>query len=99
LPKAEGTTTSGSWEDMRSNDSCSDWATQPTATDSQSRGQRCLRPGRVTPTAHEGSGPAQLGSSAIREVEETIRAICKVEWNDGILFDGESVEGTRINAP
>ena len=36
------------------------------------------------------------GSSAIREVEETIRAICKVEGNDGIHFDGESVEGTRI---
>ena len=36
------------------------------------------------------------GSSAIREVEETIRAICKVEGNDGIFFDGESVEGTRI---
>jgi predicted nucleotidyltransferase component of viral defense system len=36
------------------------------------------------------------GSSAIREVEETIRVICKVEGNDGILFDGESVEGTRI---
>ena len=36
------------------------------------------------------------GSSAILEVEETIRTICKVEGNDGILFDGESVEGTRI---
>ncbi|MGA3372524.1 MAG: nucleotidyl transferase AbiEii/AbiGii toxin family protein [Terracidiphilus sp.] len=36
------------------------------------------------------------GSSAIREVEESIQAICKVEGNDGILFDGESVEGTRI---
>jgi predicted nucleotidyltransferase component of viral defense system len=36
------------------------------------------------------------GSSAIQDVEETIRAICKVEDNDGILFDGESVEGTRI---
>jgi len=36
------------------------------------------------------------GSSAIREVEETIRAICKIEGIDGILFDGESVEGTRI---
>jgi len=36
------------------------------------------------------------GSSAIREVEETIRGICKVEGDDGILFDGESVEGTRI---
>jgi len=36
------------------------------------------------------------GSSAIREVEETIQAICKVEGNDGILFDGEAVEGTRI---
>ena len=36
------------------------------------------------------------GSSAIQDVEETIRAICKVEDNDGILFDGESVEGARI---
>ena len=36
------------------------------------------------------------GSSAILEVEETIWAICKVEGNDGILSDGESVEGTRI---
>jgi predicted nucleotidyltransferase component of viral defense system len=36
------------------------------------------------------------GSSAIREVEETVRAIGKVEGNDGISFDGESVEGTRI---
>ena len=36
------------------------------------------------------------GSSAILEVEETIWAICKVEGNDGILFDGESVEGARI---
>jgi predicted nucleotidyltransferase component of viral defense system len=36
------------------------------------------------------------GSSAILEVEETIRAICKVEGDDGILFDGESVEGARI---
>jgi predicted nucleotidyltransferase component of viral defense system len=36
------------------------------------------------------------GSSAIREVEEAIRAICKVEGNYSILFGGESVEGTRI---
>jgi predicted nucleotidyltransferase component of viral defense system len=36
------------------------------------------------------------GSSAIREVEETIRAICIVEENDGILFESKSVEGTRI---
>jgi predicted nucleotidyltransferase component of viral defense system len=36
------------------------------------------------------------GSSAISDVEETIRAICKVEENDGIRFDDESVEGTRI---
>ncbi len=35
------------------------------------------------------------GSSAIREVEETIRSICKVEGIDGILFDGESVEGNE----
>lgn len=35
-------------------------------------------------------------SSAIHDVEDTIRAICKVEENDGILFDGESVEGARI---
>ena len=30
------------------------------------------------------------GSSAIREVETTIRAICMVGGNDGIFFDGES---------
>lgn len=36
------------------------------------------------------------GSSAIREVEETIRAICAVEENDGLLFDAQSVQGVRI---
>jgi len=36
------------------------------------------------------------GSSAIHEVEESIRTICRVETSDGILFDNESVEGTRI---
>jgi predicted nucleotidyltransferase component of viral defense system len=36
------------------------------------------------------------GSSAISEVEKTIRNICKVKENDGILFNDESVEGTRI---
>jgi hypothetical protein len=36
------------------------------------------------------------GSSDIHEVEEAIRTICRIEANDGILFDGESVEGTRI---
>lgn len=36
------------------------------------------------------------GSSAIGEVEETIRAICGLEENDGILFENKSVEGTRI---
>ena len=33
------------------------------------------------------------GSSAIGEVEETIRAICVLEENDGILFENKSVEG------
>jgi predicted nucleotidyltransferase component of viral defense system len=36
------------------------------------------------------------GSSAIGEVEETIRTICVLEENDGILFENKSVEGTRI---
>jgi len=36
------------------------------------------------------------GSSAIGEVEQTIRAICGVHEEDGILFDSESVESTRI---
>jgi predicted nucleotidyltransferase component of viral defense system len=36
------------------------------------------------------------GSSAIGEVEQTIRAICGVHEEDGIAFDSESVEGTRI---
>ncbi len=37
-----------------------------------------------------------LGSSAIAEVEETIRAICEVQQEDGIGFDSKSVEGTKI---
>jgi len=36
------------------------------------------------------------GSSAIGEVEETIRAICKIPEEDGIIFDSKSVEGTKI---
>lgn len=36
------------------------------------------------------------GSSAIGDVEETIRAICKIQENDGIVFDSKSVEGTKI---
>jgi predicted nucleotidyltransferase component of viral defense system len=35
-------------------------------------------------------------SSAIGEVETTIRAICEIQDDDGIVFDNESVEGTRI---
>jgi hypothetical protein len=36
------------------------------------------------------------GSSAVGEVEQTIREICGVHEEDGIAFDSESVEGTRI---
>jgi predicted nucleotidyltransferase component of viral defense system len=36
------------------------------------------------------------GSSAIGEVEETIRAICEIQAEDGIVFDKKSVEGTKI---
>jgi hypothetical protein len=36
------------------------------------------------------------GSSAIRDVETTIRAICGLLADDGILFDCESIEGERI---
>lgn len=36
------------------------------------------------------------GSSAISDVEATIRAICKVQDEDGILFDDKSVEATTI---
>lgn len=35
-------------------------------------------------------------SSAIGEVETTIRDICELQDDDGIVFDSESVEGTRI---
>jgi hypothetical protein len=40
-----------------------------------------------------GRGP----SSAIGEVEATISSICEIQNEDGIVFDSESVEGTRIN--
>jgi predicted nucleotidyltransferase component of viral defense system len=36
------------------------------------------------------------GSSAIEEVEKTIRAICEIQYEDGIAFDSASVEGTKI---
>ncbi len=36
------------------------------------------------------------GSSAIDEVEETIRAICEIQGEDGLVFDSASVEGTKI---
>jgi hypothetical protein len=35
-------------------------------------------------------------SSAIAEVETTIRAICEIQDEDGIMFQRESVEGARI---
>jgi hypothetical protein len=35
-------------------------------------------------------------SSAIGEVETTIRAICETQHEDGIVFDSESVESTKI---
>jgi len=36
------------------------------------------------------------GSSAIGDVEETIRSICEAQEEDGIVFDSKSVEGTKI---
>jgi hypothetical protein len=36
------------------------------------------------------------GSSAIGDVQETIRAICEIKEDDGIVFDSKSVEGTKI---
>jgi predicted nucleotidyltransferase component of viral defense system len=36
------------------------------------------------------------GSSAIEDVEQSVRAICEIEDDDGISFDGQSVEGVRI---
>ena len=36
------------------------------------------------------------GSSAIGEVEQTIRAICEIQEEDGLVFDSASVEGTKI---
>jgi Nucleotidyl transferase AbiEii toxin, Type IV TA system len=35
-------------------------------------------------------------SSSISEVEAMIQEICHIQQDDGIVFDGESVEGTRI---
>ena len=35
-------------------------------------------------------------SSNITEVEAMIREICNIQQDDGIVFAGESVEGTRI---
>jgi predicted nucleotidyltransferase component of viral defense system len=35
-------------------------------------------------------------SSAIGEVEGTIRAICEIQEGDGVVFNSESVQGTKI---
>jgi len=36
------------------------------------------------------------GSSAIADVEQTIRGICEIQEEDGLVFDSASVEGTKI---
>ena len=36
------------------------------------------------------------GSSAIGQVEQTIRAICEIQEKDGLVFDSASVEGAKI---
>jgi len=36
------------------------------------------------------------GSSAIGDVEQTIRGICEIQEEDGLVFDSASVEGTKI---
>ena len=36
------------------------------------------------------------GSSAIGDVEQTIRGICEIHEEDGLVFDSASVEGTKI---
>ncbi len=36
------------------------------------------------------------GSSAIADVEQVFRGICKIPEDDGIVFDSQSVEGTTI---
>jgi Nucleotidyl transferase AbiEii toxin, Type IV TA system len=36
------------------------------------------------------------GSSAIGDVEQTIRRICEIQEEDGLVFDSASVKGTRI---
>lgn len=36
------------------------------------------------------------GSSAIPDIETTVRAICEIQDDDGILFDDESIVGERI---
>ena len=36
------------------------------------------------------------GSSAIGDVEQTIRGICEIQEEDGLVFDRASVEGTKI---
>ena len=38
----------------------------------------------------------QGSSSAVGEVETTVRAICEIQDEDGLVFDSASVEGTKI---
>ena len=50
--------------------------------------------------SHQGSGSTRTGIilRTLTNVEATIQAICKIREGDGVVFDGESVKGTRIKA-
>jgi len=80
--RARARTTNACSVDTLLNASCIAWGGRHTGTNLLSKEPPSSRFGR-----------ARL----IVQVEETIRAICEIQEEDGIVFDHKSVEGTKIN--
>ncbi len=84
-------------EDTRSSASKMVWDAQPSCDKFVLKEQRCLRSDRRSPpTCIKDFDLLGKGSSAIGEVEETIRTICVLEENDGIL-SGEQTGPRNAN--
>ena len=90
-------TTNGCLADTPLNASCIASASRHIGTNLLSREPHSLRYGQAIST-----GPQRISiysdsdHLAIEEVETTIRTICEIQEEDGLLFDSTSVEGANI---
>jgi Nucleotidyl transferase AbiEii toxin, Type IV TA system len=96
-PRTEAKTISACSAGTRLSASCIALDARSIETNSHSKVQRSLRFG---PDTHRPTKDLDLLGrglpSTITEVEALIREICEVRQDDGIVFDDESIEGSRI---